>query len=301
MLNKLRHIGSALCFGLLLAGCETPIEIDLPEHQQVAVIEGWIENGKPAIVAMSISRPYYSTTSMDSILQSIQTNAKVTVTDSNTGVSEQLALGKTNDHIYGVLGKAYLGKSLKGVPGHTYLLHVENKGQHYDASTRIPLHGVQLDSLYFSRKGRSFLRILFTDHAGEFNCYRFLTKVKGQEPTFTQVYIGTFDDLTFDGRQLNFELTRMPYSNLLGIDYKTLEDLKNATMFKKGDVVYVKSTTTDIATKNFWFALQMDLAMTNNMMVSPGVYQTNIRESEGHTVSGIWSGYNARYDTIVCR
>ena len=301
MLNNLRQIGLVFLVGLLFAGCETPIEIDLPEHQQVAVIEGWIENGQPAIVAISISRPYYSTTSMDSILKSIQTNAKVTVTDSNTGVSEQLTLGKTNDHIYGVLGKAYLGKKIKGEPGHTYLLHVENNGKRYDASTQIPMHGVRLDSLYFSRKGHSFLRILFTDHAGEFNCYRFLTKVKGQEPTFTQVYIGTFDDLTFDGKQLNFELTRMPYSNLLGIDYKTLDDLKNATMFKKGDVVYVKSTTTDIATKNFWFALQMDLAMTNNMMVSPGVYQTNIRESEGRTVSGIWSGYNARYDTIVCR
>ncbi len=301
MLNNLRQIGLVFLVGLLFAGCETPIEIDLPEHQQVAVIEGWIENGQPAIVAISISRPYYSTTSMDSILKSIQTNAKVTVTDSNTGVSEQLTLGKTNDHIYGVLGKAYLGKKIKGEPGHTYLLHVENNGKRYDASTQIPMHGVRLDSLYFSRKGHSFLRILFTDHAGEFNCYRFLTKVKGQEPTFTQVYIGTFDDLTFDGKQLNFELTRMPYSNLLGIDYKTLDDLKNATMFKKGDVVYVKSTTTDIATKNFWFALQMDLAMTNNMMVSPGVYQTNIRESEGRTVSGIWSGYHARYDTIVCR
>ncbi|MBQ2489433.1 MAG: hypothetical protein II525_06485, partial [Bacteroidales bacterium] len=103
------------------------------------------------------------------------------------------------------------------------------------------------------------------------------------------------------GKQLNFELTRMPYSNLLGIEYKTLEDLKNATMFKRGDVVYVKSTTTDPATKDFWFALQMDLAMTNNMIVSPGVYKTNIRESEGRTVSGIWSGYHARYDTIVCR
>lgn len=301
MLNRLRHLVFLFCTGMLITGCETPIEIDLPEHQQVAVIEGWIENGKPAIVAMSISRPYYSRTSLDSILKSIQTNAKITVTDSNTGVSEQLILGKTNDHIFGVLGKAYLGKNLKGVPGHTYLLHVENNGKKYDASTVIPLHTVQLDSLYFTRKGRSFLRILFSDPAGEFNCYRFFTKVKGSDPTFGQVYIGTFDDLTFDGKQLNFELVRMPYTNLFSVQYETIEDLKNATTFHKGDVVYVKSAMTDAATKTFWFALQADLAMTNNMLVSPGVYQTNIRESEGHKVSGIWSGYHARYDTIVCR
>ncbi|MBP5396343.1 MAG: DUF4249 family protein, partial [Bacteroidales bacterium] len=273
----------------------------LPEHHRVTVIEGWIENNRPALVAISISRPYYSSTSQDSILQSIQTNAKVIVTDSNTGVSETLSLGKSYDHIYGLLGKAYLGKTLKGVPGHTYLLHVENNGRHYHASTTVPLHTVKLDSLYFTRKGRSFLRIHFTDPAGEFNCYRFFTKVQGKEPTFSQVYIGTFDDLTFDGKQLNFELIRMPYSNLLSIQYKNLEDVKNATTFKKGDVVCVKSTMTDVDTKNFWFALQVDLAMTNNMFVSPGVYKSNIHESEGEKVSGIWSGYNARYDTIVCK
>lgn len=286
---------------LLLAGCETPIEMDLPEHSRVTVIEGWIENGQPAIVAISISRPYYSATSQDSILKSIQTSAVITVTDSNTGLSEKLTLGKSNDHIYGVLGKAYLGKNIKGIPGHTYHLHVENNGKRYNASTYIPLRSVQVDSLYFSRKGRSFLRILFTDHSGEFDCYRFLTKIKGKEPTFSQVYIGTFDDLTFDGKQLNFELIRMPFSNLLGIEYKTIEEMKEATMFKKGDVVYVKSAMTDVATKNFWFALQMDLAMTNNLFVSPGAYQTNIRAENGEKVSGVWSGYNARYDTIVCR
>ena len=147
MLKRLVYSGLLLLGGLLMPSCETPIEMDLPEHHRVTVIEGWIENNRPALVAISISRPYYSSTSQDSILQSIQTNAKVIVTDSNTGVSETLSLGKSYDHIYGLLGKAYLGKTLKGVPGHTYLLHVENNGRHYHASTTVPLHTVKLDRL----------------------------------------------------------------------------------------------------------------------------------------------------------
>lgn len=286
---------------VLAVSCETPIDIELPAHEQSTVIEGWIENGQYPVVAISLSRPYYSTTSMDSILKSIQTKAKVMVTDSNTGETEQLALGKTNDHIYGLIGKAYVGKKLKGKIGHTYLLHIENNGKTYDASTTIPLSRVQLDTLYFSSKGSSFVRILFTDPKDEFNCYRFMTKVKGDEPTFSQVYIGTFDDLTFNGQQLNFELTRMPYSNLLALEYKSLEDIKKNVMFHRGDVVYVKSAMIDEATKKFWFALQVDLTMTNNLLVSPGVYPSNIHELNVGSVCGIWSGYHARYDTLVCK
>ncbi|MBO4282359.1 MAG: DUF4249 family protein [Bacteroidales bacterium] len=301
MLNRLVFFGMTLWAACMLTSCEEPVTIDLPQHTNSAVIEGWIENGRTATVAMSISRPYYSYTSHDSLMASIQTQAKIVVTDSNTGESEQLSLDYTEDHIFGLARMAYVGKKLKGVPGHTYLLHIENKGKVYDASTRIPSHGPQVDSVYFSRSGRSFLRIRFTDPKGEFNCYRFLTKVMDEDMSYGQVYLGTFDDLTFDGQQLNFELVRMPLSNLFSLEYKTLEDIKNATMFKKGNVVCVKSTLTDPMTKSFWFALQVDLSMANNLLVTPGVYPTNIRESEGAHVSGIWSGYYARYDTIVCR
>lgn len=300
MLKRIAFFGIALWAAGLLVSCEEPISIDLPEHNGIAVIEGFIENGRTATVAMSISRPYYSYTSRDSLLASIQTEAKVIVTDSNTGESEQLSIGYSEDHIFGLVRMAYIGKNLKGVPGHTYLLHIENKGKAYDASTYIPARGVQLDSLYFSRSGRSFLRILFSDPKGEFNCYRFLTKVMDEDMSYGQSYLGTFDDLTFDGKQLQFELVRMPVSNLFSIEYKTLEDIKNATMYKKGNVVCVKSAMTDKETKSFWFALQVDLSMANNLLVTPGVYPTNIRESNGSHVSGIWSGYHARYDTIVC-
>ncbi len=285
----------------MLCGCEVPISIKLPHHDQTCVIEGWIENGQPAVVVISLSRPYYSKTTADSILACIQTEAAVTVTDSNTGESERLKLGVSSDHVYGLLGKAYIGKQLKGVLGHTYLLHVENKGKVYDASTCIPVQGVQMDTLYFSRPTlpESYIRILFSDPKDEFNCYRFFTKVKGEDPVFSQVYIGTFDDLTFNGLKLNFELTRSPFSNIISMYYNTLDDAKSSTMYQRGSTVFIKSCTTDEATKNYWFALQVDLTLGSNLFMSPATYPTNLQEKNGSSVTGIWSGYHARYDTLV--
>ena len=284
----------------ILAACETPIPIQLPKLEQTTIIEGWIETGKTATVVISLSRPYYSKTTVDSILSSIQTNAQVTISDSNTGESEQLHLGTTSEHIYGILGRAYIGSTIKGVAGHTYQLHIENNGKIYDATTRIPAHTVQIDSMYFNRphSEESFIRILFTDPADEFNCYRFMTKVKDDDPVFTQVGIGTFDDITFNGLQLNFELTRMPYSNIISIYYDNLDDVKSSAMYPKGSTIYVKSCAIDEATKNFWFALQIDLSMGSNLFTTPGTYRTNIKELNGGSVTGIWSGYNARYDTL---
>ncbi|MBO4402360.1 MAG: DUF4249 family protein [Bacteroidales bacterium] len=285
----------------LLAACETPIPITLPHHDQTTVIEGWIENGATATVIISLSRPYYSKTTTDSILACIQTEAKVIVTDSNTGEWEELHLGNSSEHIYGRLGRAFIGDSIKGVPGHTYLLHIENKGKIFESSTYIPTSKVQIDSMYFNRphSEESFIRILFTDPADEFNCYRFFTKVKSEDPGFAQVGIGTFDDLTFNGKQLNFELTRTPYSNILGLYYNDMEELKSSAMFKQGSTIYVKSSMVDEATKTYWFALQVDLTMGSNLFMAPGSYKTNIRELEGGSVTGIWSGYNSRYDTLI--
>lgn len=284
----------------LLTACETPISISLPKHEQTTVIEGWIENDKTATVIISLSRPYYSKTTVDSILSCIQTNATVTITDSNTGKTEQLHLGTTSEHIYGILGRAYVGDSIKGIAGHTYLLHIENNGKIYDASTYIPKNKVQIDSMYFNRPSshESFIRILFTDPADEFNCYRFLTKVKDEDPVFSQVGIGTFDDLTFNGLQLNFELTRMPYSNIISLYYNDFEDVKSSAMYPRGSTIFVKSCMIDKATKSYWFALQIDLSMGSNLFTTPGVYRTNIKELHGGNVTGIWSGYHARYDTL---
>jgi len=72
------------------------------------------------------------------------------------------------------------------------------------------------------------------------------------------------------------------------------EDYYRST-FRPGDIIYIKSTLTDKATKEYWFPLQTDISMGMNPFLTPGTYPTNI---EGENITGIWSGYNARYDTV---
>ena len=44
---------------VLLGGCQTEIEVDLPDYEPKFVVEGYIENGKPAMVILTQSMPYF--------------------------------------------------------------------------------------------------------------------------------------------------------------------------------------------------------------------------------------------------
>lgn len=292
------------CFLVILAclitACETPISLTVPNHNNPLVIEGWIENDKPATVIVSQSLSYYTEITLTTILASIDSTAVVNVSD-DEGNTELLSLGFSPDHLFGLMGKAYVGSSIKGKAGHSYTLQVKSKGKVYSATTSIPSTPVLLDTLYLNKKEvtdtSATIRILIRDKGDEFNCYRFFTQIKDLDLSFSQTSIGVFDDLTFNGLTLNFELVRtsgnnVPNSNMTPEEY---EDQHRAT-FRIGDVVYIKSTTTDVATKIYWSSLQSEISAGQNPFVTPGTHPTNI---EGEDVTGIWSGYHARYDTLV--
>ena len=285
--------------GIFIISCETPISLTIPNHNNPLVIEGWIETGKPATVIISRSMSYYSEITLATILQSIDSTATVKVSD-DEGNTETLTLGFSADHLYGLLGKAYIGSSILGKAGHTYNLSISTKSSVYTATTTIPLTPVLLDTLYFNKKDAddtsATIRILFRDKSDEFNCYRFFTQIKNLDMSYSQVSIGIFDDLTFNGLTLNFDLVRTPVSNILSANM-TPEEYENyyRVTFRPGDVVFVKSTTTDIDTKKYWTSLQSEISGGQNPFVTPGTHPTNLK---GENVTGIWSGYNARYDTL---
>lgn len=289
---------------LLSNSCETPISITLPHSENVKVIEGWIENDQYPIVVVSNSMSYYSTIDIDAILSSVDTTAIVRISD-DMGNMEQLQRKHSLEHIFGALGLlrqnplVYVGEQIKGVPGHTYTLYVESKGEIYTSQTTIPLHTVQVDSFGLQtlfNDTMATLRIYFSDPAESFDCYRFFLKLKGIDIIYSQIFSGTFDDLTFNGLTGSYEMLRNPLSNMLlsGMSQQQREDYYRST-FRPGDIIYVKSTLTDKATKEYWFPLQTDISMGMTPFLMPGTYPTNI---EGENVTGIWSGYHARYDTV---
>ncbi len=303
-MKTIKIICAVVILMLLSNSCETPISITLPHSENVKVIEGWIENDQPAIVVVSNSLSYYSDVDLEAIMASVDTNAIVRISD-DMGNTEQLQRKHSLEHIFGAFGLLqqmpliYVGEQIKGVPGHTYTLYVESKEEIYTSQTSIPLNTVQVDSFRLQTlfsDTMATLRIYFSDPAASFDCYRFFLKLKDIDLIYSQIFTGTFDDLTFNGLTGSYEMLRSPMSNMLssGMSQQEREDYYRST-FKKGDIIYVKSTLTDEATKKYWFPLQTDVTMGMNPFLTPGTYQTNI---EGKNVTGVWSGYHARYDTV---
>ncbi|NLO42052.1 MAG: DUF4249 domain-containing protein [Bacteroidales bacterium] len=289
-----------VCWGLLWCmSCETPVSLEIPGYVSPLIIEGWIENGRPATVAVSRAMSYYSEVTLSNLLASIDTNAVVEITDED-GRTERLMLRFSADHMFGLLGRVYVGELIRGQAGHSYSLRVKSGDSIYTATTYIPETTVQIDSLYLNIQNpedtAALIRMRIQDDANAYNCYRFFTKIKGLDMTFNQVSMGTFDDLTFNGMNLFFELTRMPSSNMM-VANMTPEEYENyyRVSFRKGDVIYVKSTQTDVATCRYWTSLQAVIAGGQNPFITPGTHPTNIK---GNNVSGIWSGYCVRYDTV---
>jgi hypothetical protein len=295
---KNKYIITVCLLWVCLQGCETPISLTIPNKESTKIIEGWIENNKPPVVVISRSLSYYSTISLSSILSVIDTTSIVKVSD-DMGNTEELKLGFNSDHPFGVLGRAYVGQTIKGIPGHTYTLYIESGANIYTAQTTIPLNTVQIDSFRLFRQftdTTATLRVFFTDNANSYDCYRFFLMIKDLDLYYTQIFSGTFDDLTFNGLSGSYELMRSPPSNL-PLSGQTREERENyyRATFRKGDVIYIKSTMTDKATQDYWFPLQTDISMGMNPFLTPGTYPTNI---QGENVSGVWSAYHVRYDTI---
>jgi hypothetical protein len=313
------------------SACETPISLKIPGKEDTKIIEGWIENDKPAVVVISKSLAYFSSVTLETILASIDTTAIVKISD-DMGNTEELqrqhffdgepflyhgfaffllsSIGvnindlsnltpATVQKLMNLKPFAYIGKTIKGKPGHTYNLYVESAGKVYTAQTTIPLNTVQVDSFALYKRENdttATLRIFLTDRAETYDCYRFFLKIDNLDWHYESVHMGSFDDLTFNGLSGSYELLRSPQANIgiSGMSRTAREDYYRAT-FKMGDTIHVRSTLTDKAAIDYWFPLQMDIMMGSNPFMTPGTYISNIK---GENVTGIWSGYHARYDTV---
>ena len=324
---KIKKLKKLLVHGfacsVIFYSCETPISLKIPGKEDTKMIEGWIENDMPATVVVSKSLSYFSSVSVEAILASIDTNAIVKVSD-DVGNTEQLQRQHILDHCFtyflvasittdpdalldpniffkliSLRPYAYVGKNIKGVPGRTYYLHVESEGKVYTAQTTIPLNTVQVDSFALYKRGNdttASLRIFVTDNPATYDCYRFFLKIDNLDWHYEQIYMGAFDDLTFNGLSASYEMLRRPQANIAisGMSREAREDYYRS-MFKMGDVIHIKSTLTDKAAIDYWFPLQTDIATGSNPFMTPGTYISNIK---GDNVTGIWSGYHVRYDTV---
>lgn len=302
-----KHISFLLiiffCLPLVFMGCQQEIEVDLPDYEPKIVVEGTIENGKPAMVILSKSISYFAHIDLNYLLNNVFIrDAEVYVTSSD-GETERLMFQYCADSpVY----FAYCGNNIRGKENTTYTLTINYEGQTYKATTTIP-HTFELEDICFSTISEFInadtmrtIRIQMTDNPSEENYYAFQLKVSC--PSFKdRLWASTvpiaFDDKTLNGITFNYELERYGYSTMFS--YMMSEEERQAQRritFRPGDTVYVKHSQMDYNSYRFMLTGGTEAVMGTNPFTNPAPVISNI---EGDNALGAWCGFASKIDTLV--
>lgn len=298
---------------LFLASCIEDFDLGSVGGEAKIVIEGYIENGKPAEVFVLRSNPLSS----DSIYgnNAFIFDAKVTVSD---GITTE-TLVSTYDSVNPSNSKPdpesayylpYKGSTIIGIPGKTYTLTVVaapdpyNKVlKTYTATTTIPMP-VALDSVWWKAQAPydtlGYVWAHLSEPAGIGNNYKWYAKRSNKwyengelkDRRYLAPPGSTFDDKFIDGKSFDFYYNRGldPSDSLTQIDDTGLN-----TYFKKTDTIFIKFCTVDLATAKFYTTYDAAYQTNGNPFASPTSIISNI--SEGGL--GVWAGFGCTYDTIV--
>jgi hypothetical protein len=213
----------------------------------------------------------------------------VTVSDGIS--SEQLTLTIDTNYFPPIL---YKGSTLKGIAGSTYTLKVEVDGKILTSSTIIPLP-IPLDSVWFKvephKDSLGYIWAQVSDPANEINYYRLCAKRLGKDKRFIPILGSVYEDKFFNGQSFIFSMNR-------GFESFTTEtEDPEATYFKTGDTIIVKTATLDYPVFHFWRSAESEMFSSGNPFATPTSIPTNIVGGG----LGVWGGYGVSYDTIVAK
>lgn len=272
--------------------------MDIPDYERKIVIEGRIENGSPAMVIVSRSVDYFAPLNFETLMNDVFIkNAVVTV--SCDGVSEQLQFTLCEDSpVY----LAYVGRNIIGEPGKRYDLRVEIGDTVYTSSTTIcqPFH---LDSVWLAfaspQDTTPTTRIQLTDNPATHDYYMFQLKIHGKrlhDRLWVTSFPVAFDDATFSGQTVNYEILRANPSSLFESTMSDEEKDEFYRMtYRKGDTIYMKTSLLDYESYLYWSAMTYELSVGQNPFMSPAPVPCNIK---GENVIGNWSGFASTIDTL---
>jgi hypothetical protein len=291
MKTKLILFASLLSM-MFFGSCAEDIDVDLPNSEKKIVIEGKIEEGKFAEVIVTKNIPLFSENSGGGLSDFYVFDAQVYV--SAGGITDTLTL--TVDTATSV-GVVYRGHTITGITGQTYFLTVVAAGKTFTAQTTIP-PAVALDSVYWRPEpnqgdslGYAWGR--FTEPAGLGHNYRFLAK-RPQDRRYIAPFGSTFDDTYVDGKNFEFGYSR----GYDPTDVNTTPESDGDTLrgfYTKHDSIYIKFTTLDLASRQFYSTFENALSSNGNPFASPVTILTNINGG----ALGVWAGMGVTYDTIA--
>ena len=289
----------------MFVSCQTEINVKVPDYYDKLVVEGYIENGEYPVVSLYRSAPYFSTMSLEYLLNSVLVrDAKVFVTSSK-GEMQELFMNGTPSY---PLFFAYTGNGFKGEINTSYTLRIEWNGKVYTSETSI-LESFDLDSVYFAPTfghltidSIANLRIKMSDNGQNDNYYQFKVKIHCNEFS-DRLWISTipaaFDNSPFKGQTFNYEIIRGAPSTVFMPDMSEHELHRYLRgNYRVGDTVYLKYARLDYGSYNFWQSASGELTFGQNPFMSPTPIISNIQCNTGEKCLGVWCG-SAKKEVVL--
>ena len=311
-----------------LLSCEKEITVDLPTVPSEVVVEASIYQDQPPIVMLTWSQGYFDPLDLNSLANMFVHDAIVVIktnnlTDTLTELCtdnltpEQLeaaaqGLGIPASSLQALHLCVYSSFSLVGVIGGEYTMTISKDNHRLTASTKINTP-VPLYNLYFAAPSGNPLDSLgfiygnIDDPDTLGNAYRWFAKRINRYPTWTPDadlrgtqkdfgYIAPFgsvaDDSFFNGLNFEFNYYRGREVNSSKFDDQNSE----SGFFKRGDTVAVRGCSMDHRAFDFFFSMENQVANQGSPFGLPSNVKSNV--SGG---LGVFVGYGAVYDTVICQ
>lgn len=327
-------IGGLLIFltVLVLVGCEKNITVDLPTAPTKIVVQGSIEPGQPPIVILSYSQGYFDPADFEALTNSYVHDAFVRVSNGADTVTldqfcsqdltpEMLDLASQILGIPGPVIQALniciyttLNPAMFGETGKIYKLWVDKDDHHLSSVTKLN-YPVLIDSLWFAPPSGNpadslgFIYGSMTDPDSLGNAYRWFAKRISHYPYslpdslaeyrgmikdygFVTPLPSVFDDSFFNG--LTFEFAY--YRGAAAFSSKFDDNNSEAGYYKRGDTVVVRGSSIDRNAFLYFKSYENQLSNQGSPFALPSNIQSNVTGG-----LGVWVGYSAIYDTLVCQ
>jgi hypothetical protein len=293
---------------ILFISCQTEIEVTIPTYYNKLVVEGYIENGEYPMVSLYRSAPYFSTMTMEYLMDSIVIqDAKVFVTTSKGDKHELFFTMSPQAPLF----LAYTTYAFKGELNTSYLLQIEWNDKVYTSETAI-LNTFDLDSVKFVPNfghteidSVANLRIWMTDDGQPLNYYQFKVKIHCKDKGFPdRLWITTipaaFDNSPFRGISFNYEIIRGAPTPLFIEEMTDRERRRYFRMdYRMGDTVYLKYARLEESAYRFWQSASGEITFGQNPFMSPTPITSNIRCNTGEQCLGVWSGSAAKEVVLI--
>jgi len=271
--------------------CETEITLDLPDPENLIVVDGSIYEDSMAIVVLTRNFSFFGTSGLEGNEDVYVTGAKVSLTsDGETIELTEVPLPIQIDSVTTIVATIYvdLNREMLGEVGKSYRLDIETDEGNLFANTSIPPL-LPIDSVWWSPNvindstwARLHSTVVDPDTLGNF--YRYFTR-RNSEPLYPGL-ASVFDDQVINGTALDFPIDRA-YSRLSQIDFLTYG------LFEPGDTVQLRLCGIDEQTYDFWLTLENN-SNSGGPFASPTVVDGNVQGG-----LGIFAGYSINDNYII--